>query len=113
MIEAVKVFKLHGVDMIDVSSGGASPAPPQSWPGFQLPYAHRIKTETEIPTIGCGLILEPKMAEEAISDGKTDLIAVGRGMLANPYWPLIAAKELNVAGVVPKQYKMAYPEHLR
>lgn len=113
MIEAVKIFKEHGVDLIDVSSGGASPVPPTSWPGFQIPYAHRIKTEAAIPAIGCGLILEPKMAEEVISEDKADLVAVGRGILANPYWPVMAAKDLNVSSIVPKQYKMAYPEHLR
>lgn len=113
MIEAIKVFREHGLDVIDVSSGGASPVPPKSFPGFQLPYAQRIKNETGLPTIGCGLITQSLMAEKAIADGKADLVAIGRGILANPYWPLTAARELEVSGFIPKQYKMAYPESIR
>lgn len=108
MIEAVGIFKEYGLDLIDVSSGGASQAAPPSWPGFQLPYAQRLKSEIGIPAIGCGLINEPLMAEEAVEKNMADLIAIGRGQLADPHWALKASKALNVQGLVPWQYDRAF-----
>jgi len=108
MIEAVCVFKKHGLDLIDVSSGGASQNAPPSWPGFQLPYAQKIKSEIGIPAIGCGLIREPQMAEEAVERGMVDLIAIGRGFLADPHWAIKASKTLNVDEIVPWQYERAF-----
>ena len=108
MIEAVGVFKRHGLDLIDVSSGGASQNAPPSWPGFQLPYAQKIKNEIGIPAIGSGLIREPLMAEEAVEKGMVDLIAIGRGFLADPHWAIKASMTLNVEGMVPWQYERAF-----
>jgi len=108
MIAAVRVLKMHGIDLIDVSSGGASPEPPPSWPGFQLPYAQKIRAATGTPVIGCGLIKDPFMAEDAVAKGMVDLIAVGRGYLADPHWAITASKELKVQNIVPWQYSRAY-----
>jgi len=108
MIEAVGVFKKHGLDLIDVSSGGASQNAPASWPGFQLPYAQKIKSVIGIPAIGSGLIRDPLMAAEAVEKDMVDLIAIGRGQLADPHWAIKASKTLNVQGSVPWQYERAF-----
>lgn len=112
MVYAAKEFKKAGVDIINVSTGGASPDPVPSWPGYQIPYAERIKKEAEIPVIGCGLITTGLMAEEIISNGRADLIGIGRALLADPHWPLTAAKELSIPGIIPQPYKRGYPKSM-
>ncbi|MGE4284952.1 MAG: NADPH dehydrogenase, partial [Clostridia bacterium] len=113
MLEIARAFRDAGVDILNVSTGGASPAAPEVWPGYQLPYAERIKRELQMPVIGCGLITTGNMAEEAVANERVDLIAVGRGLLADPHWPLTAAKDLGISGVIPQPYKRAYPENIR
>jgi len=104
-------LKALGVDVIDCSSGGiAGPAkaarkPPA--PGFQVPFAERIKKDTGIMTQAVGLITDPAMAEEIVADGKADLVALGREALSDPNWPVRAADALGVEkdfASWPKQY---------
>jgi 2,4-dienoyl-CoA reductase-like NADH-dependent reductase (Old Yellow Enzyme family) len=90
-----------GVDVIDCSSGGISGSATAATktllrriPGFQLPFAERVRRETSLKTMAVGLILTPRQAEEALQAGRADLIALGREALFNPNWPLHAALEL-------------------
>ncbi len=90
-----------GVDVIDCSSGGISGSATAATktllrrvPGFQLPFAERVRRESGLKTMAVGLILTPRQAEEALQAGRADLIAVGREALFNPNWPLHAALEL-------------------
>lgn len=85
----------RGVDVVDASSGGiqAGIAVPAG-PGYQVPYAARIRKEADIHTAAVGLITEPEQAETILRDGDADIILLGRELLRNPYWPLQAARAL-------------------
>jgi len=84
-----------GISIIDVSGGLIGSRPEgMSSQGFFLPLAEKIKQAVEVPVIGVGGIKDPKFADEAIRQGRVDLVAVGRAMLADPDWAVNAAKAL-------------------
>jgi 2,4-dienoyl-CoA reductase-like NADH-dependent reductase (Old Yellow Enzyme family) len=102
-IAFAKELKKAGVDVVDCSSGGilgSATAATRTLlprvPGFQIPFAERVRKEAEIKTMAVGLILTPQQAEEALRAGRADLIAVGREALYDPNWPLHAAAALGV-----------------
>lgn len=104
---AVELKKL-GVDLIDTSSGGNVPnAKIPSDPGYQSDFAAKIKKEANILTGAVGKITSAAQAEEILREGKADLILFGRESLRDPYFPLHAAKELNVDVDWPLQYQRA------
>jgi 2,4-dienoyl-CoA reductase-like NADH-dependent reductase (Old Yellow Enzyme family) len=93
-----------GADLIDVSSGGVSPQQEISpEPGYQVPFAARIRHEAGIPTATVGLITEPAHAEGILTEGAADLVAMGRALLRDPQWPLRAAHALGVPVAWPPQ----------
>lgn len=97
-----------GVDLVDVSSGGMVPrATIPIGPGYQVPFAARIRTETGLPTGAVGLITEPRQAEEILAKDKADLVFLGRELLRDPRWPLRAAQELGAETPWPAQYARA------
>jgi 2,4-dienoyl-CoA reductase-like NADH-dependent reductase (Old Yellow Enzyme family) len=100
-------LKEHGVDMIDCSSGGAVSVAPPVAPGYQVPFAERIRREAGIPTMAVGLITAPEMAEEIVANGRADMVILGRELLRNPYWPLQAARALGQELAWPVQYQRA------
>ena len=103
-IELCKRLKESGVDLIDVSSGGTSSgAPVPVGPGYQVPFATRIRNEAGIPTCAVGLITEAAQAESIISNGEADAIFMAREFLRNPRWPLHAARELKAEVNWPPQ----------
>jgi len=94
-------LKEAGVDVIDCSSGGIMGSATAATktllprvPGFQIPFAERIKREAGVSTMAVGLILTPQQAEEALKAGHADLIAIGREALYDPNWPAHAAAAL-------------------
>jgi 2,4-dienoyl-CoA reductase-like NADH-dependent reductase (Old Yellow Enzyme family) len=96
-----KRLKELGVDVVDCSSGGIAGSATAATktllprvPGFQLPFAERVRKEAGIATMAVGLILTPEQAEEALAAGRADLIAIGREALYDPNWPLHAAQAL-------------------
>lgn len=97
-----------GIDLIDVSSGGVVPFPIHDGPGYQVPFAARIKQEAEMDTGAVGLITDPQQAEEILEKGQADLIFLGRELLRNPYWPIQAALKLGDVAPVPTQYSRAF-----
>jgi 2,4-dienoyl-CoA reductase-like NADH-dependent reductase (Old Yellow Enzyme family) len=98
-----------GVDLIDCSSGGNVPsAQIPLGPGYQVPFAARIRREAGIMTGAVGLITESHQAEAIIRDGQADVVILARELLRNPYWPLHAAKALGAAAPVPTQYLRAF-----
>ncbi len=112
-VALAKELKAVGVDVIDCSSGGATGSPVleslKRTPGFQLPFAARVREESDIMSMGVGLIIEPHQAEAALQSGQADLIALGRELLHDPHWPLHAALEMEGDGeagyaVWPDQY---------
>lgn len=103
-------LKALGCDYITASSGGSVPEQKIIvQPGYQVPFAERIRREAEIPTIAVGLITEPRQAEDILASGHADLIAIGRGMLYNPRWPWHAAAELGEEAFYPPQHQRAHP----
>ena len=94
-------LKSIGVDVVDCSSGGilgsataATKTLVPRVPGFQLPFAERVRKDAGVKTMAVGLILTPQQAEEALAGGRADLIAIGREALYDPNWPLHAAQAL-------------------
>ncbi len=90
-----------GVDVVDCSSGGNTPrgatnANLQRTPGYQVPFARRIREEARILSEAVGLIRDGRHAEQILQDGGADFIAVGRQFLFDPFWALHAAHELGI-----------------
>jgi 2,4-dienoyl-CoA reductase-like NADH-dependent reductase (Old Yellow Enzyme family) len=83
-----------GADLIDVSTGGAAPANIAVGPGYQVPYARRVREATGLPVSAVGLISEPAQAEQILVEGSADAVMLGREALRDPYWPLRAAHTL-------------------
>jgi 2,4-dienoyl-CoA reductase-like NADH-dependent reductase (Old Yellow Enzyme family) len=101
-----------GVDLVDTSTGGNVPARIPVGPGYQVPFARRVRTEAGIPSGAVGLITDPKQAEDIIADGSADVVLLARELLREPHWPLRAAAELGVAdedqaALWPVQYQRA------
>jgi len=82
---------------------------PPLGPGYQVPFAERIRREAGLPTRAVGLITEPAMAEAIIAEGRADLVALGRAILADPRWPWRAAVALGGKVHPPSQYLRAMP----
>ena len=101
--ESVRFSKLvreKGVDVIDCSSGGMRGSPvlsagPVGY-GYQVPYAEKIRKETDLMSMAVGLIVHAEQAEEILQSGRADLIAIAREFLHNPNWALDAALKLGV-----------------
>lgn len=97
-----------GVDLIDCSSAGNAPALGASvGPGYQTHLAAGIRGVTGVPTAAVGMITEPAQADHVIRTGQADLVALGRVLLREPYWPLRAAHELGADVDWPAQYLRA------
>ena len=96
-IELSVKLKAAGVDLIDVSSGGAvHNAPITPSPGFQVPFAAAIRKEAGIATAAVGLITEPEQAQYIIETEEADAVFLARAMLRNPRWAMNAAEALGV-----------------
>ena len=108
-VQVARWLKAHGVDMIDCSSGGNAPVVPPTGPGYQVPFADKIRREAGIATMAVGLISSPEMAEEIVRNGRADVVALGRELLRHPYWPLAAARVLGHDLAWPQQYVRAKP----
>ena len=108
-VQLAKWLKDTGVDLIDCSSGGnISNAKIPAAPGYQIPFAQRIKKEANIPTGGVGLITNAEQAEQIIINEQADIVLLAREMLRDPYWAMQAAKKLNAElKDFPNQYLRA------
>jgi 2,4-dienoyl-CoA reductase-like NADH-dependent reductase (Old Yellow Enzyme family) len=109
-VELARLLRGEGVDLIDVSSGGAVPVPPGTIPVgplYQTPFAERVRREAGISTGAVGLITEPADAEAIVADGRADLVFLARELLRDPYWPLFAARALGAEVAWPPQYQRA------
>jgi 2,4-dienoyl-CoA reductase-like NADH-dependent reductase (Old Yellow Enzyme family) len=110
-IELARRLKAEGVDLIDCSSGGTVPdAKIPVGPGYQAPFAERIRREAGLPTAAVGCITEPTHADEIIRNGRADIVLLAREFLREPYWPRLAAKILGKKDAVPApiQYGRAW-----
>jgi anthraniloyl-CoA monooxygenase len=91
-----RMFRDAGSDVIDVSSGQTTRlAQPVYGQMYQTPFADRIRQEAGIATMAVGAIYEPDHVNSIIASGRADLCAIARAHLADPYWTLHAAAQLN------------------
>ncbi|MEE1755361.1 NADH:flavin oxidoreductase/NADH oxidase [Streptomyces sp. SP18CS02] len=99
------LLREHGVDLLDVSSGGNAPraAIPVA-PGYQVPFAARVRAETGLPVAAVGLITEAGQAEKIVANGEADAVLLGRELLRSPSWARQAARELGGEVHVPDPY---------
>ncbi|WP_406141919.1 NADH:flavin oxidoreductase/NADH oxidase [Streptomyces sp. NBC_01089] len=99
------LLKEHGVDLLDVSTGGnAAGARIPVGPGYQVPFAARVKSGTELAVAAVGLITEVEQAEKILANGEADAVLLGRELLRNPSWARHAARTLGADVHVPQQY---------
>jgi len=104
-----RALKHAGVELIDVSSGGAlDNVLIKAEPGYQVEFAATVRKQVPIATAAVGLITEPAQAEQILQQGSADLIFLGRELLRNPNWPIHAARHFGAANPCPKQYLRAY-----
>ena len=109
-VELSRKLKACGVDLLDVSSGGTSPAARiPAGPGFQSDFAARIRREAAIATGAVGIITAPAQADHIIRTGQADMVFIARELLRDPYWPLHAAQALGHSVAWPNQYLRAAP----
>jgi len=108
-VQLARTLREDAIDVIDVSSGGTVPRPKiPGGPGYQVPFAARIRREAGIATATVGLITEAWQAEDILQRGDADLIEMAREFLRDPYFPRRAAKELDANVRVPEQYARAW-----
>jgi len=99
-----------GIDVMDCSSGGLTPAQQiPVVPGYQVPFARRVKHEATMATAAVGLITTAEQAERIVLDGDADMVLLAREMLRNPHWPLLAAHALGAKAPWPVQYERGAP----
>ncbi len=110
-VALARILKLESVDLIDCSSGGNTTGLSRDVlrPGYQVPFAERIRREAQIATAAVGLISEPMHADSIIAEGRADIVLLAREFLRDPHWPRRAAAALGIdaASVLPKQYSRA------
>jgi 2,4-dienoyl-CoA reductase-like NADH-dependent reductase (Old Yellow Enzyme family) len=107
-------LKARGCAAIHVTTGGVSPLQSiQLAPGYQVPYAQRVKAEVGLPTLAVGLITEPEQAEAIIAEGEADAVSLARAMLYDPRWPWHAAARLGAQVAAPKQYWRSQPREFK
>jgi 2,4-dienoyl-CoA reductase-like NADH-dependent reductase (Old Yellow Enzyme family) len=107
-VALARELKVRGVDVVDCSAGGIAGPPAfrandagqplktraDRAPGFQVPYAERLRRDAGVQTMAVGVIISGKQAESILQEGRADLIAVGREMMYDPFWALKAAEDL-------------------
>jgi len=107
-IALAKQLKAAGVDLIDASSGGLVPdAKIKVEPGYQVPFAERIRRDANIATAAVGFITEAKQADDIVREGRADVVLLAREFLRDAYWPAHAAKILGQKITPPNQYLRA------
>ena len=104
-------LKALGCDMIHVTSGGLDQRQKiTTGPGYQVEFAHAIRSDAEIPTMAVGEIVEPIQAETVIRTGQADLVSLARGMLWDPRWVWKAAVALDAELTLPAPYARCNPD---
>ncbi len=107
-VVVARALKEAGVGYVCASSGGNfSKAQIPLAPLYQVPLAEKVRREAKIVTRAVGLITEPDQAEAIVKEGKADVVALARAILADPRWPWRAAAALGAEFTPPLQYARA------
>lgn len=104
IIDQVKEY----LDIVHVSSGGLLETPVKSYPGYQVEFSRIIKEQCSMPTITVGLISNPDLVDEILENRRADLVAIGRGLLRDPYWVLNTAHRYGKDETIPKFYTRGF-----
>jgi 2,4-dienoyl-CoA reductase-like NADH-dependent reductase (Old Yellow Enzyme family) len=110
-VEVARMLAATGkVDLIDCSSGGVHPGQtiPSTHPGYQVPFSEAVRHGAKIATGAVGMIIAAEQAEEIIANDRADLAFVARALLADPAWPLRAARLLGATPPLAQPYHRAY-----
>ena len=108
-VAVARRLRAEGVDLVDVSSGGLTPAQRvEPGPGYQVSFAARIRRDAGIATGAVGLITGARQADDIVREGRADAVLIARESLRDPYFPLRAARELGHAAPVPVQYERGW-----
>lgn len=110
--QMLNLVKQYGIDLINVSSGGVVLAPVPLYQGYQVTFAEVIRNQTALPVMAGGLITNAFMAEEILSNNRSDLVYLGRVLLREPYWALDADAKLHQEVEWPKQYERGKPRRV-
>jgi 2,4-dienoyl-CoA reductase-like NADH-dependent reductase (Old Yellow Enzyme family) len=107
-VELARRLRDRGVDLVDCSSGGAVHDQQIAvGPGYQVPFAERIRRDARIATGAVGLITQAEQADAIVRGGQADVVLLARELLRDPYWPLHAADKLGHPVPWPVQYLRA------
>jgi 2,4-dienoyl-CoA reductase-like NADH-dependent reductase (Old Yellow Enzyme family) len=99
-----------GCDYIDLTSGQLDPRQKIPFaPGYNVPFAEKVKREAAVPVMAVGMITNAAQAEEIVSTGRADLIAIARAMMDDPRWAWHAARELGAQSAYAAQYARCAP----
>jgi 2,4-dienoyl-CoA reductase-like NADH-dependent reductase (Old Yellow Enzyme family) len=108
-VRLAPLLQERGVDLVDCSSGGVvGGVSIPLGPGYQVPFAERVRRAAGMPSGAVGLITGARQADDILRDGRADLVFLARELLRDPYWPQRAARELGVPAPVPPQYLRAW-----
>jgi len=86
-----RALESRGIDALHISGGDYHQlihlVSPMTIPeGHHVWASAAVKKEVNLPIIASGSILTPEFAEEILGSGKSDFIALGRSLLADPDW---------------------------
>jgi 2,4-dienoyl-CoA reductase-like NADH-dependent reductase (Old Yellow Enzyme family) len=104
-------LKEAGLDYVDISSGNITvDSRPPTEPGYNVPFAQKVRSESGLPVRAVGLIASPDQAEDIVAAGRADMVAMARPFLDNPHWGWHAAQVLGADVARPPQYARAAPK---
>jgi len=105
-----KAMKARGCDFFDVSSGALDPRQqiPMA-PGYNVPFAEKVRKESGIAVMSVGMISRARQAEDVVAGGKADLVAIARAMMDDPRWAWHAARELGAETPYAPNYVRCSP----
>ncbi len=110
MVALAQSLKPLGCDFVDVTSGQLDPRQKIPFaPGFNVAFTKRVREEAGLTAMAVGMITRPQQAEEIVSSGGADLIAIARGVMDDPRWAWHAARELGAETDYPMNYQRCHP----
>jgi 2,4-dienoyl-CoA reductase-like NADH-dependent reductase (Old Yellow Enzyme family) len=105
-----RALKALGCDFIDATTGQLDPRQKIPFaPGYNVPFAERIRKEAGIPTMAVGMITRAPQAEAIIAEGRADMVAIARAMMDDPRWAWHAARELGADTAYAPNYQRCQP----
>jgi 2,4-dienoyl-CoA reductase-like NADH-dependent reductase (Old Yellow Enzyme family) len=109
-VSFARALKALGCDFLDVTSGQLDPRQKIPFaPGYNVPFAEKVKRETGMTVMTVGMISQPRHAEDIVAGGQADLVAIARGMMDDPRWAWHAARELGAEAPYAPNYQRCHP----